>query len=62
MFEKTAVRSLPFFIGPFLTCMCGLMLQIIETRILSVSIMARSSLRWMHPCPLQELFDPRATG
>lgn len=36
MFEKPAGRSLPFFIGLFLTCMCGLMLQIIETRILSV--------------------------
>jgi hypothetical protein len=36
MSQQSIVRSLPFFTGLFLTCMCGLMLQIIETRILSV--------------------------
>src|SRR5215469_3003391 len=34
--RQPTFRSLIFFVGVFLTCMCGLMLQIIETRILSV--------------------------
>lgn len=34
--ETTARQSLWFLVGVFLTCMCGLMLQIMETRVLSV--------------------------
>src|SRR5258708_31689625 len=29
-------RAAPFFLGVFLICMCGLMLQIVETRLISV--------------------------
>jgi len=34
--KTTEARPLCFLVGVFLTCMCGLMLQIIETRVLSV--------------------------
>ena len=36
MAKTTEARSLLFLAGVFLTCMCGLMLQIMETRMLSV--------------------------
>jgi len=36
MVTTTARHPLWFLVGVFLTCMCGLMLQIIETRVLSV--------------------------
>src|SRR5258706_8554058 len=34
-------RAAPFFLGVFLICMCGLMLQIVETRLISV-------IAWYH--------------
>jgi hypothetical protein len=36
MVKTTDTRQLWFLVGVFLTCMCGLMLQIMETRVLSV--------------------------
>jgi hypothetical protein len=36
MLKTTETHPLWFLVGVFLTCMCGLMLQIIETRVLSV--------------------------
>jgi hypothetical protein len=36
--KTTKAHPLWFFVGVFLTCMCGLMLQIIETRVLSVMV------------------------
>ena len=36
MVKATDTHPLWFLAGVFMTCMCGLMLQIIETRVLSV--------------------------
>src|SRR6185437_16782368 len=36
--KTTEAHPVWFFVGVFLTCMCGLMLQIIETRVLSVMV------------------------
>ena len=36
MMKTNDTHSLLFLAGVFLTCMCGLMLQIMETRMLSV--------------------------
>jgi hypothetical protein len=38
MVKTTDTHPLWFLVGVFLTCMCGLMLQIIETRVLSVLV------------------------